>query len=720
MNEKINYFVCNPSEKSLLVQGEITLPESDVARLSVACDPPCQDQVFRVRKEETKEPDKTRCSYGLKLYFDEIPSRLQLIFEDGEEALVETIDPKRTTDARCADNVLYPFKVDAKRRLDYLRGSVPAIAREKISLAIPPETKKWLKAKKQFVLEHLPGYQTDYEKWIAANEPEHPSFFPARSGDPLISILVPVCNVPSDRLMETVESVMDQTYPNWELCLVDDASSTIGRGAYLDRLLEELPGIDERIKVRRNTENRHISRTTNDAAAMAKGEYVAFLDHDDLLAPDALASVVKALRDDPKLDILYSDEDKIDGENNRFYPYFKPDYSPETLLSNNYMTHFLTMRKSLFDELGALRSEYDGAQDHDLVLRAVEKTDKIHHIPKVLYHWRAEEGSTAFGADEKTYAREAGLKAVSEALKRRGIPATAKPSTIPGSYTIHMDTGLPGKVSVIIPTKDNPEVLTRCVDSIFDRTPETGFEVLIVNNNSQNPETFEAFKKLEGRYGERIRVIDYPYPFNYSKINNFAAGEADGEFLLFLNDDTEVLSDNWMSSMARLAALPDIGAVGAKLLYPDGSIQHAGVVLGLGPSEIAGHFMTRMDGDAEGYFGRLQLLTDYAAVTAACLMVKKDRFDQVGGFTEALSVNYNDIDFCLKLLARGYRNVYDPEAILYHYESLSRGSDFSFEKDSRMKQEKAYMQSAWGKLLRDDPYYSPHLSLSHADGRIRV
>lgn len=720
MNEKINYFVCNPAEKSLLVQGEITLPAPDVEKLSVACDPPCRDQVFRVRQEQTLPDGRVRCEYGLKLYFDDVPVRLQLIFEDGEEALVETIDPKRTTDARCADNVLYPFKVDAKRRLDYLRGSVPAIAREKISLAIPPETKKWLKAKKQFVLEHLPGYQTDYEKWVAKNEPEHYSFFPARSGDPLISILVPVYNVPSDRLMETVESVLDQTYPNWELCLVDDASSSTGRGAYLDKLLEELPGIDERIKVQRHTENKHISQTTNDAAAMAAGDFVAFLDHDDTLAPDALASVVKALREDPETDILYSDEDKIDADNNRFYPYFKPDYSPETLLSNNYMTHFLTMRKSLFDELGGLRPEFDGAQDHDLVLRAVEKTDKIAHIPKVLYHWRAEEGSTALGADEKTYAREAGLAAVNDALKRRDIPAIAEASAIPGSYAIHMDAGLPGKVSVIIPTKDNPEVLTRCVDSIFDRTPETCFDVLIVNNNSQNPETFEAFRKLESRYGDRIRVIDYPYPFNYSKINNFAANEADGEFLLFLNDDTEVVTEWWMASMARLAALPEIGAVGARLLYPDGTIQHAGVVLGLGPSEIAGHFMTRMDGNAEGYFGRLQLLTDYAAVTAACLMVKHDRFDQVGGFTEELSVNYNDIDFCLKLLSAGYRNVYDPEAVLYHYESLSRGSDFSFEKDSRMKQEKAFMQNAWGALLRNDPYYSPHLSLSHADGRIRV
>lgn len=716
MNEKINYYVWNPLEKSLLVKGEITLVESDLPELSVQADPPCKDQVFRVRKEAPAAAGEVRCGYGLKLYFEDEPKSVSLTFDDGASALTETLSPQRTMDRRCADSVLYPWRREAKKRLDYLGSSVPGIARERLSAALSPGLKKWLREKKRFVLEHMPGYQSDYEKWIALNEDPDPAALMVREGDPLISILLPVYNVPAERLMETVESVMKQSYPNWELCLVDDASGD----EELIRLLKELPGIDRRIRVRRHEENAHISRTTNDAAAMARGEYVAFLDHDDLLAPDALASVVLELRENPDLDILYSDEDKIDADGARFYPYFKPDYSPETLLSNNYMTHFLTMRKSLFDELSGLRPECDGAQDHDLVLRAAEKTGRIAHIPKILYHWRADEGSTALGADEKRYAREAGLFAVNDALERRGWPARARASAIPGSYAIDMDPGLPGPVTVIIPTKDNPEVLTRCVDSIFEKTPEDGFTVLLVNNNSEEEKTFRSFERLKRRYEGRLRVIDYPHPFNYSKINNFAAKRAEGEYLLFLNDDTEVISGCWMSSMARLAALPGIGAVGAKLLYPDGSIQHAGVVLGLGPSQIAGHFMTRMDADAEGYFGRLQLLCNYAAVTAACLMVKKERFFQAGAFTEELSVNYNDIDLCLKLLREGYRNVYDPEAVLCHYESLSRGSDFSYEKDSRMRQEKARMQQDWGPLLRHDPCYSPHLSLSHADGRIRV
>lgn len=710
MNEKINYFVLNPAEKTLLVQGDITLPEADVERLSVACDPQPADQVFRLKKESFAGNDRVLCSYGLKLYFDEIPNRLQLIFEDGEEALVETIEPKHTADRRCADNVLYPLRVEAEKRADYLRHDFPGIFRERLSAAIPQETKVWLKDTKRFVKEHLPGYKTDYEKWIEANEADMPAYAPIRNTDPLISILIPVISADSDELMEAVESVIHQNYPNWEICLVDDHA----RGEWLDRLFEEFPGIDDRIRVLRHDESQNLCQTINDAAAMAEGEYLALLEPDAVLSKDAVASVIRLLRDHPETDIIYSDEDLIDAEGRRSEPWFKPDFSPETLLASNYMSHFLTMRKDLFDQIGGVRPGFDRSTDFDLVLRASEATDRVGHIPKVLYHNRTDRPAPS------VLKKEAGLRAVNEALSRREIPGKAALSEVPGACQIHLAEGLPGTVTVIIPTKDNPEVLTRCVDSIFDRPPETGFDVLIVNNNSGKPETFRTFAHLKETYQDRIRILDYPHPFNYSKINNFAARHADGEFLLFLNDDTEVISDRWMSSMARLAALPQIGAVGAKLLYPDGSIQHAGVVLGLGPSQIAGHIMTRLDADTKDGQGRVQLLTDVAAVTAACLMIEKDKFDQVGGFTEELSVNYNDIDLCLKLFEAGYRNVYDPEAVLYHFESLSRGADFSYDKAVRMRQEQTDMKKRWGALLKRDPYYSPHLSLDHADGRIRV
>lgn len=525
---------------------------------------------------------------------------------------------------------------------------------------------------------------------------------------PLISVVLPVYNTPLALLKRCIDSVRGQTYQNWELCIADDASTD----PRIADCLKAYARQDARIKVTVRERNGHISEATNTALAMVTGSHVAFLDHDDELSADALHQVVLALAEHPQARLLYSDEDKIDEAGRRFEPHFKPGWNPELLRSQNYICHLLVVETLLLAQVGVLRPGFEGSQDHDLVLRCTEvlAPEQICHIPKVLYHWRAIEGSTALGGDQKSYAAEAGRRAVQEHLQRIGRSGTVEVVS-PGCYRTRPALARTPRVSIIVPTRDRADLLSVCVRSVMEKTDYTDFEVVVVDNGSVDAATRALLREL--RQTPRIRVLDYPVPFNFSAIVNHGAREATGDVLCLLNNDTEVIDPSWLTELVSRATQRDAGAVGAMLYYPDDTIQHAGVVLGLGG--VAGHVYTRMGRGAPGYMARAWVAQNMSAVTAACLAVRRSVFEEVGGFDEALPVAFNDIDFCLRLLECGYRNVWTPYAELYHYESASRGSEDSPAKQERFAAEVHAMKWRWGAVLHDDPAYNPNLTLDQGD-----
>ena len=564
----------------------------------------------------------------------------------------------------------------------------------------------------------------DYELWILKNEPKEEDLrrmaeecrkFKYR---PKISIIMPTWNTEEKWLRNAIESVLNQVYDNWELCIADGGSNK----PHVKRVLEEYARKDKRIKVKFLPKNLGIAGNSNEALKLATGEFVAFLDHDDELAPFALYEVVKLLNEEPDLDFIYSDEDKIDEKGRRRDPFFKPDYSPDMFLSVNYLCHLSVIRKSLVDRVGGFRKGYDGSQDYDLFLRVLEHTDKIAHIPKILYHWRMIETSAAKSTSAKTYAYEAAKKALADAMKRRGIEIEGVyDGLLPSSYRIKYKIKENPKVSIIIPTKDKVEVLKRCVESILNKTTYQNYQIVIVDNNSQEERTFEYYESIKDH--PKIRILEYSKPFNFSAINNHAASKVDSEFILFLNNDTEVITSEWLSAMLEHAQRKEVGAVGAKLLYPNNTIQHAGVILGLGagPHRVAGHSHKYLPDNLSGYYYRPHITQNLSAVTAACMLTKKSLLEEVGGFDEVnLPIAFNDVDYCLKLREKGYLIVYTPYAVLYHYESLSRGYEDTPEKQERFLREIRYMREKWRHILDNDPYYSPNLTREREDFSINV
>jgi GT2 family glycosyltransferase len=526
---------------------------------------------------------------------------------------------------------------------------------------------------------------------------------------PLISVVLPVYDTPLPLLKRCMDSVLGQTYQNWELCIADDASP----GAGIVDCLRDYARGDGRIKLVVREKNGHISEATNSALGLATGSHIAFLDHDDELSPDALHQVVLALAAHPHARLLYSDEDKLDDSGRRFDPHFKPGWNPELLRSQNYICHLLVVEASLLAQVGMLRPGFEGSQDHDLVLRCTEvlTPEQICHIPKVLYHWRAVAGSTALGGEQKGYASEAGRRAVCEHLQRIGRSGEVE-IVSPGCYRTRLSLpAIVPKVSLIVPTRDRADLLSVCVRSLLERTDYPDFEIVVVDNGSLEPEARALLGEL--RQAPPIRVLDYPIPFNFSAIVNHGARHATGEVLCLLNNDTEVINPSWLMELVTRAVQRDAGAIGAMLYYPDDTIQHAGVVLGLGG--VAGHVYTRMGRGAPGYMARAWVAQNMSAVTAACLAVRKEVFEEVGGFDETLPVAFNDIDFCLRLSHAGYRNVWTPYAELYHYESASRGSEDSPEKQARFAAEVHAMKWRWGDVLNDDPAYNPNLTLDQGD-----
>jgi GT2 family glycosyltransferase len=530
---------------------------------------------------------------------------------------------------------------------------------------------------------------------------------------PLISVLVPTYDTDERFLREMIDSVQAQIYPNWELCIADDAS----RQPHVRNILESYARDDARIKLAFRETNGHISAATTTALELATGEWSALLDHDDVLRPHALLAVAKTINLHPDVQLIYSDEDKLDMDGERTQPFFKPDYSPELLLAQNYFNHLTVHRTANIRAVGGWRVGLEGSQDYDLNLRVIEKIDaaQIRHIPEVLYHWRIVAGSTSLATEEKSYASDAGLLAVREHLERTGQDAQVE--MLPSRYyrVRHTLPTPPPMVSLIIPTRDRADLLAMSVGATLQKSTYPNYEIVIVDNGSVEAETKSYFKKI--KKNKRVKVLEYDQPFNYSAINNFAAAQCRGDIIGLVNNDIEVISPDWIEELVSWAVQDGVGCVGAKLYYPDGQIQHAGVVLGIGG--VAGHSHKYYDRTSSGYFSRLGVHHDVSAVTGACLFVRRSLFEAVGGLDETLAVAFNDVDFCLRVRALGYRNVFTPFAELYHHESVSRGDDQTPEKAARFRGEIELMRLRWENELRSDSYYSPNLSLEKEDYDLR-
>jgi len=515
---------------------------------------------------------------------------------------------------------------------------------------------------------------------------------------PLISMIMTVCNASEAFLSETIASVIEQIYPDWELCIAAD--STVPQVREILKLYQTR---DRRIKVT-------LPESSNSALQLATGEFVALLDQADLLTPDALYEIALLVNRHPQADMIYSDEDSVDENGHLKGPFFKPDWCPDSFLSRMYTHRLGVYRRSLVDAIGGFRQGFEGSQDYDLGLRLTEKTDQIFHIPKILYHRRNH---------NRAIRCHTAQQALEEALKRRGEPGhVICPEAYPGCYIVRYDLRESKQVTIVIPTRDLGAVLDRCLTSIFDKTTYPNYEVLVIDNGSTEAATFSVFEHWNKQEPERFRCQRLDIPFNFSKLNNDAVEQSQGEYLLFLNNDTEVITPDWITAMAEQAQRIQIGAVGVRLLYPDGTIQHAGIVGGIGG--VVGHSHKYYPGDHPGYFSQIQTVNNYAAVTAACLMCRREVFIEVGGFEEALAIAFNDIDFCFKLLEKGYRNIYLPHVALYHYESKSRGYEDTPEKQARFHQEILYLQNKWKYLLENDPCYSPHLTRDREDYSLKI
>ena len=563
----------------------------------------------------------------------------------------------------------------------------------------------WIRLHERFEPEEIP-----YGPWYEEYRPDPEELEKQRKrkwkNPPKISIAVPAYQTPEKFLRQMMDSVLEQTYENWELCIVNASP----KDASMEYILREYSRKDERIRWKKLEENKGIAENTNEALAMTTGDYVGLLDHDDLLAPNALYEVASALEREPDTEVIYTDEDKVRGEElEHFQPHLKPDFSPDLLRSNNYICHFFVVKKSILEKTGGFRRDYDGAQDYDFIFRCTEKAEKICHIPEILYHWRTHESSTADNPESKLYAFEAGKRAIEDNLKRSGLTGTVTQTKDYGFYRVKYPVIGTPLVSIIIPNKDAREDLEKCITSILGRSIYSNYEILIVENNSTSQEIFDYYRQLSEN--PKIRLLRWKKEFNYSAINNYAASKAKGEYLLFLNNDTEVITSDWIEEMLGFCQREDTGVVGAKLYYGNNTIQHAGTVIGIGG--IAGHMFVDMPRERSGYMHKASIIQDLSVLTAACMMMKRQVFEAVQGFEETLSVAFNDVDLCLRVRELGYLVVYDPYVELYHYESKSRGAEDNKEKIRRFQTEIEFMRCRWEKLLKEgDPYYNKNLSLA--------
>jgi GT2 family glycosyltransferase len=567
------------------------------------------------------------------------------------------------------------------------------------------------------------GSSVTYSQWIVNNDNESSLMLHSRAAAlqkhpnaPLISIVMATYNTPIAYLQDAINSVIEQGYSNWELCIADDASTNNDTIDYLKHYAKA----ESRIKILFREENGHISHATNSALSLATGDYVAFMDHDDRLHPAALLEIAQAIINNPAADMLYSDEDKIDDYGLRSDPSFKPDFNYELLLAQNYICHLLVVKNDIVKKIGGLNSEYNGAQDHDFIFRAIEQTEpkNIGHIAKVLYHWRVHTNSTAASTEAKPYAIDAGRRAVADHLARVGLAATVTAHPDRNFWhRVHFTLNNEPSIDIIIPTRDRIELMRMCVESILTKTTYKRYKIIIVDNGSVEQESIDQFQAWTENH-KNIEVIRDDSPFNYSRLNNQAVFQSQADLVCLLNNDIEIITPDWLEEMAGYAMRDDIGCVGARLWYPDDTLQHGGVIVGLGG--VAGHSHKYLPKNDAGYMGRAVVPQALSAVTAACLMIKRNVYMQVNGLDEDLRVAFNDVDFCLRVRDAGYRNVWTPFAEMYHHESASRGHEDNPEKIARFNGEIDFMKKRWGNKLLNDPYYSPNLTLQYENFSLAV
>ena len=565
------------------------------------------------------------------------------------------------------------------------------------------------------LLERFEEREVEYQEWYEKNKPSEEELARQRKKkwkEPVtISVLVPAYRTPEAFLRQMIESVLNQTYPYLELCIADGSGENIS----VEKVVKEYQAKDQRVRYQRLEKNEGIAGNTNAAIRMATGDYLALFDHDDLLAPNALFEVASTIEKD-KADVVYTDEDKVTSDlKEHFQPHFKPDFNPDLLCSNNYICHLFVVKRSLALKLGGQDPAYDGAQDYDFIFRCTEEAEKIVHIAKILYHWRVHQASTADNPTSKMYAFDAGKRAIEAHLQRIGAKAEVSHTKDLGFYRVKYQVQGNPKVSIVIPNKDEKETLKKCLESIWQKTTYSNYEIILVENNSTTREIRDYYQELDGKNG--VRVVYWDKEFNYSAINNFGISYAKGEYILCLNNDITVISPEWMEELLANCQRPEVGIVGARLYYPDNTIQHAGIVLGMGG--CAGSLFVGLARSRGGYLHKAALQQDLSAVTAACFMVKKEAFEKVGGCEEKLAVAFNDVDFCLKVRHAGYLVVYDPYAELYHHESKTRGYENTEAKKRRFQEEIEYMRCHWMPDILRDPYYNENLSLKASDYSLR-
>lgn len=575
----------------------------------------------------------------------------------------------------------------------------------------------WIETKRYMIMGTQAEPEEFYKQWIENNEPNEEELEEQRKTkfaiEPKISIIIPMYNTPKKFFNELVDSLIGQTYKNWELCLADGSPEQ-------NEELKEIYEKDDRIKYKYIGENKGIAGNTNEALKLVTGDYIALLDHDDLLPIFSLYEIVKCINENPDAEFIYTDEDKfeeIDGK--RYDPYFKSDFAPDTLRANNFICHFSIFKKELMDSLCGFRSEYDGAQDYDILLRMSEKAKKIVHIPKILYHWRVHSLSTAkSGGTAKPYAYESGIRAIQDHINRVGLKGNVEYGKTLGTYKVNYKIKGEPKISILIPNKDYISTLKVCLKSIKRLTTYKNYEIIIIENNSEEQKTFEFYKQIDGK--DRIKVIYYPEKeFNYSKIINFGVKNSTGEYIIQLNNDTELLTPDWLQEMLMFAQREDVGAVGVELFYPDKTIQHAGIIIGIGG--VAGHVFKNIPKGMHGYFSKDSMIQNLSAVTAACIMTKKTIYDEVGYMDEKFKVAFNDVDFCLKIREKGKLIVYNPYVQFIHYESKSRGFEDTLEKQARFKTEIDRFYKKWQTFLdKGDPCYNINLRLDNDQCAIRT
>lgn len=645
---------------------------------------------------------KENCRCGFHLEFPyEREKRYKLRLSDGINAINIYLEPQKLLK-----------KQRIKSTVGFIKQGIKKTNPRTVKKVVKYIRVNGVRGLKAYIIQGVNRTEKPYAEWFTENLPSREELDQQRKTvfdkQPKISIIVPTYRTPEVFLREMIDSVVNQTYGNWELCIADGSEGD----SVVEAILEDYTKKDSRIKYRLLEKNLGIADNTNAALELATGDYIGLFDHDDILAENALYEIVNALQEDD-YDILYTDEDKISGDGKEHNdPNFKPDFSMDLFRSHNYITHFFVVKHSIMNKIEGFRSEYDGSQDYDLMFRCIENSEKIKHIPMILYHWRIHQNSVAGDPASKMYAYDAGKRAIEAHLKRMNIAASVEHQGLWGMYHVKYETPGNPLISIVIPNKDHTKDLDVCIRSIQEKSSYRNFEMIVVENNSTEKETFSYYEKIQEEF-ENVKVVTWEGSFNYSAINNFGVKYTNGEYLLFLNNDTEMISEHALEEMLGCCMREEVGAVGAKLLYEDDTVQHAGVVVGFGG--YAGHVNTGIGRDDYGYMVRAMINCNYSAVTAACMLTKKELFLQVGGFDEQFVVACNDVDYCLQLRSLDKLIVYNAFAEWYHYESKSRGYEDTPEKLARFENEVKKFQKKWPEILeKGDPFYNPNFPVTQA------